>query len=77
MVDKNVPIKSEKVYLSQSGRNFRGEDITPSNKQTFWDSYCKQIPDDGKVGDYIKENEILVLDIDSVDIWLGVKLVMT
>ena len=34
------------------------------------------MPDQGKVGDFIDENEILVLDIDSLDIWLRIKLVM-
>jgi hypothetical protein len=34
------------------------------------------VPDQGKVGDFIDENEILVLDIDSLDIWLRIKLVM-
>lgn len=42
----------------------------------FWTEFCKSVPDQGKVGDSIQENEILVLDIDSIDIWLHVNLVM-
>ena len=44
------------IQLSASGHNFRGEDINQSNRQLFWDSYCRRIPGDGKVGDYINEN---------------------
>lgn len=68
-----------KSMLTASGKNrlIISEDVSLTTKNNFWTTYCKPIPGNGKVGDYIDENEILVLDIDSVDIWLSVNLVMS
>jgi hypothetical protein len=43
---------------------------------TFWKNQCKKIPDSGKVGQYLGENEMLIFDIDSIDVWLKVTICM-
>lgn len=53
------------------------EDVSLTTKHNFWKDYCQPIPGSGKVGDYFDGDEILVLDIDSIDIWLRVNLVMS
>ena len=65
--------------MTASGKNglVVSEDISLTTRHNFWVDYCLQIPLNGKVGDFIDENEILVLDIDSIDIWLHVNLVMS
>lgn len=64
--------------LTTSGKNglIVAGDINLTSKNNFWNGYCRQVPDHGKVGQFIDENEILVLDIDSIDIWLHVNLFM-
>jgi len=64
--------------LTTSGKNglIVAGDINLTSKNNFWNGYCIQVPDHGKVGQFIDENEILVLDIESIDIWLHVNLLM-
>ena len=42
----------------------------------FWNNNCQQLPQYGKIGEYIIENEQLLFEIDSSDIWVRVKLQM-
>ena len=42
----------------------------------FWDNHCQSLPQTGKIGEYILENEQLLFEIDSNDIWVRVKLQM-
>lgn len=67
-----------KSMLTASGKNglLLADDINVSSRNQLWANFCQPVPDQGKVGEYIDEGEILVLDIDSFDIWLSIKLVM-
>jgi hypothetical protein len=64
--------------MTASGKNglIVADDINLTSKNNFWNGYCRQVPDHGKVGEFLDENEILVLEIDSIDIWLHVNLTM-
>ena len=42
----------------------------------FWNNQCQLLPQNGKIGEYILENEQLLFEIDSNDIWVRVKLQM-
>ena len=67
-----------KSLLTTSGKNglIVADDINVTSKNNFWNSYCRQVPDQGKVGEFLDESEILVIEIDSIDIWLHVNLTM-
>ena len=61
----------EKVYESRV-------EIPKDEKgiRNFWDNHCQSLPQTGKIGEYILENEQLLFEIDSNDIWVRVKLQM-
>lgn len=78
--EKNLDfLQVSKSMLTASGKNglMLTDDISISSKNQFWSNYCQPVPESGKVGEFIDENEILVLEIDSLDIWIRIKLVMS
>ena len=42
----------------------------------YWQRNCLELPDKGKVGEFIVDNEQIIFEIDSYDIWVKVKLQM-
>ena len=40
----------------------------------FWQRNCLELPDKGKVGEFIVDNEQILFEIESYDIWVKVKL---
>ena len=40
----------------------------------FWQRNCLELPDKGKVGEFIVDNEQIIFEIESYDIWVKVKL---
>ena len=42
----------------------------------FWQRNCLELPDKGKVGEFIVDNEQILFEIESYDIWVKVKLQM-
>ena len=42
----------------------------------FWQRNCLELPDKGKVGEFIVDNAQILFEIESYDIWVKVKLQM-
>ena len=43
---------------------------------SYWQRNCLELPDKGKVGEFIVDNEQIIFEIESYDIWVKVKLQM-
>ena len=75
----NTPLHGYNQSLASQDKVIENKVEIPKDENEikfFWDNNCQSLPQNGKIGEYIIENEQLLFEIDSSDIWVRVKLEM-